>query len=118
MKYLICFLAIGGWLLFDGCRALITGHYTVPQSGPHAGMLGPWSLLVSAVGLDPMGMALKILHVLLGVSWIASGLWLPRNAIAAWWPLMITALLNLWYAPFGTIAGVAVVSLLLLPSMR
>ncbi len=120
MKYLICSLAlaIGGWLLFDGSRALVTGNYTVPHSGPYAGSLGPWSLLVKAVGVDPVGTTIKVFHVVLGVSWVTGGLLLPRNVSAVWWPLMITALLTLWYLPFGTIAGAAVASLLLSPSMR
>jgi hypothetical protein len=40
-------LVMGAWLLFDGFRALATGHYTTPASGPYAGQLGPWSRLVA-----------------------------------------------------------------------
>jgi hypothetical protein len=38
MKYLVLALAlaIGSWLLFDGCRALSTGSFITPHSGPYA----------------------------------------------------------------------------------
>ncbi len=42
----------GGWLAFDGGRALIVGDYVTPSSGPSAGQLGPWSKVVSALGID------------------------------------------------------------------
>jgi hypothetical protein len=120
MKYLVLTLAlaIGPWLLFDGSRALITGNYTTPSSGPYAGKLGPWSRVVSSVGLNPLGTTVKLLHVLLGVSWVACSLLLLREGAAMWWPMMLTALFTLWYVPFGAIAGAAVAGLLLLPSMR
>jgi hypothetical protein len=31
----------GGWMTFDGARALIVGDYVTPSSGEYAGQLGP-----------------------------------------------------------------------------
>lgn len=116
---IICIaLIIGGWLLFDGFRALVTGSYTTPNSGNYAGQLGPWSWLVAKAGLDPTGLIVKLAHVVLGLSWIVCGLLLYRSVSLAWWPLFVTAILSLWYLPFGTIAGLTVAGLLLLPLLR
>jgi hypothetical protein len=115
IRYAILLVAviIGGWLLFDGTRAMATGSYTTPRSGAHAGQLGPWAKVVRSVGLQPTGPTLKLIHVVLGGSWLLFGVLVFRGASSAWWPLLVTALLSLWYLPFGTIAGVVVVGLLL-----
>jgi hypothetical protein len=111
-------LIIGVWLLFDGARALATGNYTTPQSGAHAGQLGPWSNLLSATGINPLGIGVKLLHVALGLSWVLCGVWFLRSTGSGWWPLMLTALLSLWYLPFGTVAALIVGGMLLVPSIR
>ncbi len=120
IKYIIFIVAllIGGWLLFDGAKALATGSYTTPSSGAYAGQLGPWSKVVASVGLSPTGLTVKLTHIILGISWLIFGFLVFRGVHFAWWSLLSTALLSLWYLPFGTVAGVAVVVLLLLPSMR
>lgn len=119
-RYVIVVVAliVGGWMFFDGARALVTGSYTTPGSGAYAGQLGPWARLVESAGLDPRGLALKLAHVILGASWLAFGLLVFRGVSFAWWFLLATAILSLWYLPFGTIAGAVVVVALLLPSIR
>lgn len=119
IRYTVVSVAVlvGGWMLLDGIRALITGSYTTPKTGEYAGRLGPWYRVVAAVGLEPFGLAIKLAHVVLGVSWLAFGWAAFIGASFAWWPLLLTALFSLWYLPFGTIAGVVVVIALLLPSM-
>ncbi|QPP10126.1 hypothetical protein G4Z16_31055 [Streptomyces bathyalis] len=49
----------GGWMLFDGLHALVTGDFVTPSSGTHAGRLGPWADLVSGIGLDPRSLLVK-----------------------------------------------------------
>ncbi len=51
-----------GWMMFDGMRALIVGDYVTPKKGPYAGQLGPWSKLVSAIGLAPRS-TLIFMHI-------------------------------------------------------
>jgi hypothetical protein len=46
------------WMLFDGTRALILGDYVTPKSGEYAGRLGPWSILVKAIGIEPRLMSM------------------------------------------------------------
>jgi hypothetical protein len=63
-------LLIGGWLVFDGTRALTVGDYLTAKTGPRAGQLGPWSHLVAKAGLNAHGLFVKALHVLLGTLWL------------------------------------------------
>jgi hypothetical protein len=53
----------GGWMLFDGTRALILGDYVTPKSGEYAGQLGPWSNLVKAIGIEPRSTLMKLIFV-------------------------------------------------------
>jgi hypothetical protein len=61
----------GGWLLFDGSRAAITGSYTTFGRGEHAGQLGPWARLVAMVGFNPTSKFVIAVHILLGILWLA-----------------------------------------------
>ena len=93
-------------MTFDGARALTVGDYVTPTSGVHAGQLGPWSHVVSAVGIPPRSTAMKIIFVVYGLSWliIALGLALRRGwALPA---MLISTLATLWYLPVGTIFGI------------
>jgi len=93
-------------MTFDGARALTVGDYVTPSSGAHAGQLGPWSHVVSAVGIPPRSTAMKMIFVVYGLSWliIALGLALRRGwALPA---MLIATLATLWYLPVGTIFGI------------
>ena len=111
----IVLLACGaGWMLFDGTRALIVGDYITPQSGEYAGLLGPWSNLVKAVGLEPRSTLMKLIFVVngLGILILITGYVLHKpwadNA------LLIAALFGLWYLPIGTLTNLISLILLLL----
>src|SRR5438270_889496 len=91
---------IGGWLMFDGSRALIVGDYITPRSGASAGQLGPWS------------------HVVLGLLWLGAAVCFQRSPSSGWVALLITSICTLWYLPIGTVLSVAELALLLLPSIR
>src|SRR5262245_12635493 len=89
LRWVVLLLALiqAGWLMFDGTRALIAGDFVTPSSGPHAGQLGPWSRLVSAVGLEPRSTLIKVLHLLLGVAWLAAAILFVMRPPAGWWML-------------------------------
>lgn len=74
LRWVVVVLALveGGWLAFDGTRAFVVGDYVTPGSGPHAGRLGPWSSVVSTVGIEPRSDLMKAIHV--GLSLIQIGL--------------------------------------------
>ena len=106
-------LLVGLWMAFDGLKALTVGDYVTPKSGRFAGQLGPWAQLRRAVGLEPRSMAVKLLHVLYGLGYSASGaLYLVRGP-AMRKQLVVAACLGLWYLPFGTLLNLLVVGLVL-----
>ena len=102
----------GVWLVFDGVRALTVGDYVTATSGPWAGQLGPWSKIVSAVGLNPRGTPVKLLHVFCGAGWLIAAVCVAANVSCARWVALTFGLCTLWYLPIGT-AGSAVVLFLL-----
>jgi hypothetical protein len=111
-------ILLGGWLAFDGARALIVGDYVTPESGEYAGRLGPWAGVVSAVGLEPRSTGVKVIHLVLGLAWLVAALCYAYGVRGARDGLLACAVLSLWYLPFGTILGVLLIVLLWLPSLR
>jgi hypothetical protein len=118
--WLILLLAFveGGWLAFDGSRALVVGDYVTPQSGKFAGQLGPWSKLVSAVGIEPRSTTMKLIHLVIGVVWLFLMVCFALRLPWAWWGMLACATAGLWYLPFGTVLSVIQIVLLLLPEVR
>jgi hypothetical protein len=108
----------GGWLAFDGSRALIVGDYVTPGSGPYAGQLGPWSKLVSAIGIEPRSTFMKSVHLGLGVLWLVMTIGFVLRLPWARPGMLAGAVLSLWYLPFGTLVGLIQIVLLLLPAVR
>jgi hypothetical protein len=120
LKWIIVVLAFfqGGWLAFDGGRALIAGDYITPRSGPYAGQLGPWSRVVAKAGLEPRSTFVKALHVVLGLAWLVALILLLARPAFGWWAALFCGVATLWYLPMGTAIGVLVIALLLTPPLR
>ena len=108
----------GGWLAYDGGHALVTGEYVTPTSGEYAGQLGPWSKLVSSVGIDPRSTLMKSIHLILGLVWVAMIACFVLRMPWAWRGMFICAVAGLWYLPFGTLLSVIQIVLLLLRPLR
>jgi len=108
----------GGWLAFDGGHAFVTGDYVTPQSGKFAGQLGPWSKIVSAVGIEPRSTLMKSIHLVLGFTWLVVMVCFAIQLPWGWWGMLTCAILGLWYLPFGTLLSVIQIALLLLPTVR
>jgi hypothetical protein len=111
-------LAEGGWLAFDGGRALVAGDYVTPRSGQYAGQLGPWASVVSALGMDPRSTLMKSIHLLLGSAWLVTAACFVMRFSWAWSAMVVCAVLGLWYIPFGTLLSAIQIVLLLLPVLR
>ncbi len=107
-----------GWLAFDGAHALVTGDYVTPRSGPHAGQLGPWSKLLTSMGLDPRSLFVKWLHLVIGAAWLAAIVAFSFRVRRAWGAMLIGAIAGLWYVPFGTLISLITIGLLMLPGVR
>lgn len=111
-------LTAGGWMAYDGGRALVIGDYVTPRSGPHAGQLGPWAAVVEAAGIHPRSPLMKSVFVSLGLTWIvASAAFAARRS----WGgslLLWVAVASLWYLPIGTMIALAEVAGLMLTGDR
>ncbi len=120
LKWIILALALfqGGWLVFDGGRALIVGDYVTPRSGPRAGQLGAWSRIVSALSLEPRSTFIKCLHLFLGVTWLVAMMVFALRPAAGWWVIFGCAAASLWYLPVGTCMSIVVIALLRTPQIR
>jgi hypothetical protein len=120
IRVLVVALALleAGWMTYDGGRALVVGAYVTPSSGAHAGRLGPWSKAVRAVGVEPRSTGMKVFFVVYGVLWLAvaagyAGGWDGVGAVTPGRLLLALAVGSLWYAPVGTVLGLAQAALLL-----
>ena len=111
-------LFVGGWFAFEGGRALLVGDYITPKSGQRAGQLGPWSKVVSAVGIEPCSTLMKSIFLAYGVLWLAVIVCFILKLQWAWWAMLLAAAGSLWYLPFGTLLGVVQIIVLLMPALR
>ena len=111
-------LLIGGWLVFDGTRALTVGDYLTARSGPRAGQLGPWSQFVAKIGLNPRSTTVKVAHLTLGLLWVLGVVIFLVRPSTGWWLLMATSVGTLWYLPLGTAFALIELALLLTPAIR
>ncbi len=108
---------VGGWFAFEGARALMVGDYITPKSGKYAGQLGPWSKVVSAIGIEPRSTLMKSIFLVYGVLWIGITVCFILNLHWAWRAMLFAAAGSLWYLPFGTLLGIVQIILLLLPPL-
>lgn len=114
----VCVIVQAGWMAFDGGRALIVGDYVTPSKGEYAGQLGPWSRVVSAVGIEPRGTPMKMIFLTYGLVWLAIGVAFVLGASWAWWAMIVLAIGALWYLPFGTLLSLIQIVLLILMRSR
>jgi hypothetical protein len=120
LRICVILLALGPGLFmtFDGLRALIVGDYLTPAMGPYAGQLGPWSGVVSAVGIAPRSSMMKVAFVIFGVAWLSStaGFLLRKKWSAV--ALAVLAIATLWYLPVGTVISALILTGLALLGVR
>lgn len=111
-------IVLGGWLAFDGTRALVIGDYVTPSSGDYQGQLGPWSKLVAAVGIPPRSTAMKWIHIVSGIALLGGAACFALQLPFGWYAALVGALFGLWYLPFGTVLSLIQIALLMLPAVR
>jgi hypothetical protein len=109
-------LSMGGWMAFDGVRALLVGNYITPKTGARAGQLGPWSHIVSAIGIEPRSSLMKCIFVAYGLAWLAMLASFALGARGAGRAMLVLALASLWYVPLGTVFSIVIILLLLVPA--
>lgn len=86
-------LAVGGYMVFDGTAQVVTGS--------HVGLgFGPWSLFVSALGINPYSMGFPF--ILLGLFSISFVIGVLMRQRWVWYGAIVPAAATLWYLPVGT----------------
>ena len=110
---------VGGFMLFDGARALVVGDYLTPRTGEYAGQLGPWAGLVDSIGIEPRSTRMKVGFVAVGlIHLMAAATVVWRGDRPASWVVVAAAVSGLWYLPFGTVADTAVLMSIGFSSLR
>ena len=107
VKGIIAFIAlsVGGWMIFDGSHVLIYGKYFGPEKP------GPWSAIVSSIGLNPF--KLGVPFIALGLLWLLFLVGILSHRSWAWYGALVTAIASLWFLPIGTLFSVIYIVLLL-----
>ena len=100
------------WMVVDGTRAFVYGDYVTPQSGEYAGQLGPWSNLVSAIGIEPRSALMKSIFIAYGLAAIVTIIGFSRGLQWSRAGLIVVCVLGLWYLPLGTLANLIALPLL------
>lgn len=108
MKWILLLSALFnyGYMLVDGLRGFIVGDYFRPQTGEYAGQLGPWSKVVSAIGIDPESGLMKSIFIVLGLLGLSIAVALFRDVHGAKWAFLAISLLSLFYLVPGTFLSV------------
>ena len=96
---------LGSWLIFDSARKLLTGYYTGEQTIG----LGPWAIIVSALGVRPADMAFPFLF--LGIIWIVNGVIVLLGASTRYERTIAISIVTLFYALPGTVIGILTIVL-------
>jgi hypothetical protein len=91
---------LGAWLIFDSTRKLLTGYYTGEQTIG----LGPWALIVSALGVRPADMAFPFLF--LGIIWTVNGVIVLLGANTRYERTIAISIVTLFYALPGTLISI------------
>jgi hypothetical protein len=119
LRWIAIVLALfeAGWMTFDGTRAFVVGDYVTPTTGEYAGQLGPWTKLVSAVGIEPRSSLMKAIFVVYGVAWLVFIVCYALGYEWAWWAMLLAATGTLWYLWIGTAASLIIIALLLISAI-
>lgn len=96
-------------MVFDGTRALITGHYFGEP-------IGPWRHLVEPLGIEASSTLMKSIFVAYGWAWLFVVGAYVRRLHWAEKGMVVAAIASLWYIPFGTV--ISALQLLLLALSR
>jgi hypothetical protein len=111
---IILSLLNSGFMLFDGMRAFIIGDYLRPKTGEYAGLLGPWSKVVSYIGINPLSAFMKIIFIVFGLFGLCITYSFILEYPRSWQALLIYNICALWYFVTGTIISILQISLLLI----
>lgn len=121
LKWVVIFLAVlnFGFMTVDGARALTKGDYFRPNQGEYAGKLGPWSIIVSKVGIEPESGLMKTIFLAWGICGLVITVCYATNLPWAWKGMLIANICSLWYLMPGTASSsLQIIFLLVLRSLK
>lgn len=102
-----------GYMLYDGSRALIAGDYLRPASGEYAGQLGPWTMIVEAIGIDPMSTAMKSAFVAFGALGLVAVVFFALRPQPGTKALLAFSIATAWNLVLGTLCSALQIALIL-----
>lgn len=107
LKYALLVIGIlqGLFMLTDGIHVIMTGSYI-------SGQVGPWAVIVRAVGVNVYGMGPVFL--VLGSLWLFGSILLLVRPGKGLMLLAITATVTLFYAVFGTLLSIIALAIIVL----
>ncbi|HLP12091.1 MAG TPA: hypothetical protein VK177_09190 [Flavobacteriales bacterium] len=116
LKYIIIFLSFlnAGYMTFDGSKALVTGDYIRPKTGEYAGQLGPWTKIVSRLGINPMSTFMKCIFVIFGLTGLFLTTCFLLNYDWSWKAMLVFNICCTWNLMFGTASSILQLILLLI----
>ncbi len=93
-------------MLFDGINVLRTGKFFGPE------IPGPWRHIPAAIGINPFSMG--PVFIVLGIGWLGAASMAVLKPDLAFLPLVVMAVLTLWYIPIGTMLSILVLLVIFL----
>jgi hypothetical protein len=120
LKWIVIILATlnFGYMCYDGSRALIQGDYLRPGSGEHAGQLGPWANVVTAIGIEPESTLMKSILLVWGGAGLILMVCYAMEIRKSDKTLMVFNIASFWYLAAGTLSSAIQVILLLIIRSR
>lgn len=120
IKWIVIILATlnFGYMCYDGSRGLIQGDYVRPETGEHAGQLGPWVNVVTALGIEPESTLMKSIFLVWGGAGLILMVCYAMEIRKSDKVLMVFNIASLWYLVAGTLSSAIQVILLLILRSR
>jgi len=116
LRWIVIILAVlnFGFMTVDGSRALIVGDYFRPETGEYAGQLGPWTTIVSVIGINPESALMKSIFIAWGTLGLILTVSFAMRVRRADNALLFFNLASFWYLVAGTLSSSLQVILLLI----
>ena len=103
--FLVVAFLNGTWMVFDGAHVIFKGKYVGPPEP------GPWSKIVSKIGLDPF--SLGPLFIVLGFIWIVAAISIMEGSSWGWLLALSVSVCTLWYISVGTVLSLLSIAVLI-----
>ena len=107
-----------GAMIVNGARALLFGEYFTLRKGPRADEPAVWEGIVSAAGIDPRSLPMKLVFVVYGCLWLVLTYRFARQLPWSRVAMFAVVIGSLWFLGPATPLAVAQLFLLILLPIR